>query len=133
SLRRTCAVLVGLLDRTYARIGNEEYVRANRSFGLTTLRRKHVRIEEGRARLSFTAKGGIERFFTIDDPLLVQVLEVALERPGRRLFRYEGAGGEWKDLDSDQVNEFIREATGQAFTAKDFRTWKASALVAGDL
>src|SRR5690606_13777178 len=128
TLRKMCAVLVALLDRTYARIGNEEYVRANRSFGLSTLRRQHAVVEGGCVRLKFTAKGGLERDLTVDDPDLVRVLQESLERRGRRLFRYRD-GRRWKDLESDAVNEFLHEVAGEAFTAKDFRTWKASALM----
>lgn len=133
TLRKICATLVALLDRTYARIGSEEYVRANRSFGLSTLRRKHITVDGRSARISFRAKGGEERSFTVDDARLVGVLRASAERRGRRLFRYRDDDGRLRDLDADQVNDFLREVAGEPFTAKDFRTWKASALVAGAL
>lgn len=133
TLRKMCAVLVALLDRTFARIGNEEYVRANHSFGLSTLRRRHVTVNGSCAELSFQAKGGMERLLRVDDPGLVRVLSACAERRGRRLFRYQDEDGRWVDLESDEVNDFLRDVAGEDFTAKDFRTWKASALVAGDL
>ena len=133
TLRKACAALVALLDYTHARIGNEEYVRSNQSFGLSTLRRKHVAFEGRTARLTFPAKGGEERSFTIDDPDLVRMLEAQVERRGYRIFRYRNDDGRLRDLSAEKVNDFLREVTGEAFTAKDFRTWKASALVAGEL
>ncbi len=132
TLRRMCAALVALLDCTCARIGNEEYVKANGSFGLSTLRRKHLTLEGKEAALTFVAKGGLERALTVQDRALVQVLREAQDRPGRRLFRYR-EGRRWRDLEADQVNEFLQEVAGDAFTAKDFRTWKASALAAAYL
>jgi DNA topoisomerase I len=133
TLRKTCATLVALLDHTYARIGNEEYVRANRSFGLSTLRRKHLTVNGRSVRVSFAAKGGEERSFTVDDPRLARILRAGMESRGYRVFRYADEEGRLKDLGADQVNDFLREIAGEAFTAKDFRTWKASALVAGEL
>ena len=132
TLRKMCAVLVALLDRTYARIGNEEYERANGSFGLSTLRRKHATVEDRRVHLAFPSKGGAERVLTVKHPPLVRIIEAGIERPGHRLFRYR-ENGRWRDLDSDQVNEFLRDTVSEEFTAKDFRTWKASALMAGHL
>lgn len=133
TLRKACAALVALLDHTYARIGNEEYVRSNQSFGLSTLRRKHVALEGRRAHLVFPAKGGEERSYTIDDPGLVRILRESVEGRGYRVFRYENGDGRLKDLDAGRVNEFLDDIAGEDFTAKDFRTWKASALVAGEL
>jgi DNA topoisomerase-1 len=132
TLRKMSAVLVALLDRTYARIGNEEYVRANGSFGLSTLRRKHAAVEGRRVLLTFPAKGGAERVLTVKHPPLVRIIEAGIERPGHRLFRYR-ENGRWRDLEADQVNEFLGDIVSEDFTAKDFRTWKASALMAGDL
>jgi DNA topoisomerase-1 len=107
-------------------------VRANGSFGLSTLRRKHAAVEGRRALLTFPGKGGGERVLTVNHPPLVRIIGAGIDRPGRRLFRYR-ENGRWRDLASDQVNEFLRETVGEEFTAKDFRTWKASALMAGDL
>lgn len=131
--RKACAALVALLDHTYARIGGEEYVRSNGSFGLSTLRRKHVTLEGGRAHLAFPAKGGEERSYIIDDPGLVRILRENVACRGYRIFRYEDQDGRLKNLDASRVNEFLGDIAGEDFTAKDFRTWKASALVAGEL
>lgn len=133
TLRKACAALVALLDRTYARIGNEEYVRSNQSFGLSTLRRKHVTLEGRRAHIVFPAKGGEERSYTITDPGLVRILRDNVECRGYRIFRYVGDDGRLKDLDASRVNGFLGDIAGEDFTAKDFRTWKASAMVAGEL
>lgn len=133
TLRKISALVVALLDRTCARVGNEEYVRTNRSYGLSTLRRRHVTVEAGRIELRFRAKGGLERVLRVEDRALARVLKKCTDRPGRRLFRYRNGTGGWEDLESDQVNDFLREIAGEAFTAKDFRTWKASAMVAGEL
>jgi DNA topoisomerase I len=133
TLHKMCATLVTLLDQTHARVGNEEYARANRSFGLSTLRRKHVVVEEKHVRLDFPSKGGEERSYTVDDPRLVRTLKDCVAHGKGQVFRYVADDGRLKDLDSEQVNDFLGEVAGDAFTAKDFRMWKASALVAGDL
>ncbi len=133
TLDKMCATLVTLLDQTHARVGNEEYARTNRSFGLSTLRRKHVVAKGSRIRLDFPAKGGEERSYTVDDPRLVRTLKSCMARRSGQLFRYVADDGRLKDLDSEQVNDYLREVARDDFTAKDFRMWRASALVAGEL
>jgi len=124
---KVLAVVVRLLDATRMRIGNDEYVRANGSYGLTTLTNRHVRfVPDGRLVLRFRGKGGAEHEVAIDDKRLAKLVRRCHELPGQRLFQYVDDAGEMKPIDSDQVNAYLREAMGADFTAKDFRTWGAT-------
>lgn len=124
---KVLAVLVTLLDTTRARVGNEEYARANRSYGLSTLRDRHVRfVRDGRAVLRYRGKSGIEHEVMIDDRRLVRLVRRCQELPGQLLFQYVDDEGVTRPVDSDQINEYLREVMGEAFTAKDFRTWGAT-------
>lgn len=126
---KVLALVVMLLDRTRIRVGNEEYARSNKSYGLTTLRNRHVKfLREGRALLRFHGKGGIEHEVKIDDKRLVAIVRKLEELPGQLLFQYLGDDDERHPVDSTLVNEYLREAMGQEFTAKDFRTWNATVL-----
>ena len=124
---KVLAVVVALLDSTLARIGNAEYARDNKSFGLTTLRDRHVRfIRDGRAVMQFRGKGGIEHEIKVNDRRLARIIQHCQQLPGQHLFQYIGDDGEHHQIDSDQVNDYIAEAMGADFTAKDFRTWGAT-------
>jgi len=124
---KVLAVVVTLLDTTRVRIGNAEYARDNKSFGLTTLRNRHVSfIRDGRAVLNFRGKGGVQHEVLIDDKRIVQIVRHCQEIPGQHLFQYVTDGGQRCPIDSDQVNDYLREAMGDDFTAKDFRTWGAT-------
>lgn len=131
SRNRVLAGMVAVLDATSIRIGNEEYVRANKSYGLSTLRIKHVTNVNGHVALSFRAKGGIRRETTIEDKRLVRLLTQLRRLPGAHVFQYRGDEGELHAADAAAVNDYLHEATGSPVTAKDFRTWKASSLAAG--
>ncbi len=121
------AVVVALLDSTLVRIGNVEYARDNKSFGLTTLRDRHVKfIRDGRAVMQFRGKGGIPHEITINDRRLARIVRHCQQLPGQHLFQYIGDDGEHHQIDSDQVNDYIAQAMGSDFTAKDFRTWGAT-------
>ena len=120
------ATLVRLLDTTYVRIGNEEYARTNRSFGLTTLKNRHADIRGSRLRLRFRGKSGIEQEVDLEDPRVARVVRRCQAMPGQDLFQYEGDDGERRTVGSADVNDYIREASGADFTAKDFRTWHAT-------
>lgn len=123
---KVLAAVVTLLDATRVRIGNTEYARDNKSFGLTTLRKRHVRfIRDGRALLNFRGKGGIQHEVRIDDRRIAQIVRRCEELPGRHLFQYMTDSG-LCPIDSGQVNGYLREAMGEDFTAKDFRTWGAT-------
>ena len=121
------AVVVGLLDATRIRIGNEEYVRDNASYGLTTLRNRHARfVRDARLILQFRGKGGAQHEATVDDRRLVRLVRRCQQLPGQQLFQYVDDGGARRPVTSDQVNEYLRDVMGADFTAKDFRTWGAT-------
>jgi DNA topoisomerase IB len=124
---RVLAVIVSLLDATRVRIGNSEYARDNKSFGLTTLRDRHVKFSrDGRAILNFRGKGGVQHEILISDKRIAQIVRECHELPGQHLFQYVSDDGQRCAIDSGQVNEYLREAMGDDFTAKDFRTWGAT-------
>jgi DNA topoisomerase IB len=124
---KVLAVLVSLLDATRARIGNESYVRDNNSYGLTTLRNRHAAfVHDGRARLSFRGKGGVEHEVAIDDRRLAGIVRHCQQLPGQLLFQYLDDDGLRRPVTSDLVNEYLKDVTGADFTAKDFRTWIAT-------
>jgi len=120
------ATIVRLLDTTLIRVGNDEYARENRSFGLTTLRRRHAVVRGNHFRLHFRGKSGVEHEVAIDDPRVTRIVRRCQEMPGQQLFHFVDEAGERHPVDSDHVNEFLREASGADFTAKDFRTWHGS-------
>jgi len=124
---KVLAVVVSLLDATRIRVGNTEYARDNKSFGLTTLRNRHVTfIRDGRAVLNFRGKGGVQHEILIDDKRIVKIVRRCQEIPGQDLFQYINDEGQRSPIDSGQVNDYLREAMGDDFTAKDFRTWGAT-------
>lgn len=131
-LERACATAVRLLDIGYFRIGNDAYTDANGSFGLTTLERQHARRRGDAIVFSFIGKSGISHTITVDDPSAVEALEVMRTRPtngSQRLLAHKEQG-EWGDLDSSEVNGYLKELFGGSFTAKDFRTWHATVIAA---
>jgi DNA topoisomerase-1 len=117
------ATIVRLLDTTYVRIGNEEYARENKSFGLTTLRNRHAAVSGSRIRLRFRGKSGKEHEVALDDPRVARVVRRCQAMPGQDLFQYVDEDGEPHSVGSADVNEYIRAASGADFTAKEFRTW----------
>jgi DNA topoisomerase IB len=124
---KVLAVIVSLLDATRVRVGNTEYARDNKSFGLTTLRARHVKfIPDGRAMLNFRGKGGVAHEVLINDKRIAQIVRHCQELPGQHLFQYVSDDGQRCPIDSGQVNDYLREAMGDDFTAKDFRTWGAT-------
>ena len=129
---KVLAVVVSLLDATRIRIGNAEYARDNESFGLTTLKDKHVRfVKDGRARFSFRGKGGLEHDVTVDDKRLSKIVRNCQHLPGQQLFQYVDDDGSRHPVTSDQVNAYLQDAMGEDFTAKDFRTWGATLSAIG--
>ena len=127
---KVLATIVRLLERTLIRVGNEEYARANRSYGLTTLREKHVDVSGARVRFRFRGKSGKEHDLDVRDPRLARVMRTLQDLPGQELFRYVDADGAVHSVDSADVNAYLREVTGADFTAKDFRTWAGTVLAA---
>jgi DNA topoisomerase-1 len=128
SRERVLAAVVSLLDSTFARIGNREYRRANGSFGLTTLENRHAREIRGGIRLEFQGKSGVRHELDIDDPRVVRVVRRCQSLPGQRLFQFLDESGRVQAVDSQDVNDWLREATGREMTAKGFRTWHGTAL-----
>ena len=129
---KVLAVVVILLDATRVRIGNAEYARDNNSFGLTTLRNRHVQfVRDGKLLFRFRGKGGAEHEIAIDDRRLVRLVRKCHQLPGQRLFQYVDDTGDRRPVDSDQVNAYLRDAMGADFTAKDFRTWGATLRAIG--
>jgi DNA topoisomerase-1 len=128
--RKILAALVRLLERTLARIGNEEYAQANNSFGLTTLRNRHVTVSGTRVIFDFRAKHGVQRHIELQDRKLAAILRRCKDIPGQELFQYVDAEGERHSVGSEDVNAYLREISGEEITAKDFRTWAATNLAA---
>jgi DNA topoisomerase-1 len=127
---RVLALVTRLLDATYIRVGNEEYARDNRSFGLTTMRERHVEIENSRVRFRFQGKSGRAHVVDLRDARVARALTRLQELPGQQLFQWVDDAEEVHGVESDDVNAYIREAAGDDFTAKDFRTWAGTVLAA---
>lgn len=125
SPERVVAAVVRLLDLAALRVGNEEYAAANNSFGATTLRRRHAKLTGRTLRLSYRSKGGLRREVTVSDRCLATLVRRLQDLPGQHLFQYED-DGDYCAVGSDDVNAYIREAMGEAFSARHFRTWSAS-------
>jgi DNA topoisomerase IB len=125
--QKVLAMVISILDATRVRVGNVEYARDNKSFGLTTLLNRHVSfIRDGRAVLHFRGKGGVPHEVLIDDKRIVSIMRHCQELPGQQLFQYVTDDGQRAPIDSGQVNDYLRDAMGVDFTAKDFRTWGAT-------
>lgn len=120
------AAVVRLLDTTLIRVGNEEYARTNRSYGLTTLRNRHARVSGSRLMLRFRGKSGVQHEVLLDDARVAGVVRRCQELPGQELFQYTDDSGAAHVVDSADVNDYIRSLCGDEFTAKDFRTWHAT-------
>ena len=127
---KVLAAAVAMLESTLVRVGNEAYRQSNDSYGLTTLRTRHVRISRGRARFRFKGKSGKEHEIEVDDPRLVKIVRRCLEIPGYELFQWVDDEGRRHSIDSGDVNDYIEVAAGADFTAKDFRTWAGTVLAA---
>ena len=125
-----CASVVRLLESTRARVGNVEYARTNGSYGLTTLRNRHVEIDRATLRFRFRGKSGVEHVVSIADRRLARVIERCRDLPGQELFAYVDDEGAVVPIHSDDVNEYLRGVSGADVTAKDFRTWSATTLCA---
>jgi DNA topoisomerase-1 len=123
---RVLATIVRLLDTTWLRIGNEAYRRANGSFGLSTLRRRHARPSGSELRLSFIGKSGVRHEARVSDRRVARVVRRCQELPGQELFRFVDNDGSVHRIDSSDVNDWLAEVAGENITAKDFRTWHAS-------
>jgi DNA topoisomerase-1 len=133
SREKVLATVVKLLETTAIRIGNEEYARDNESFGLTTLRNHHVTVTGSNVRFAFKGKSGQTHEMGLTDRRLARIIKQCQELPGQELFQYVDDEGRACSVDSSDVNAYLREITGQDFTAKDFRTWAGTVLAAQEL
>jgi DNA topoisomerase-1 len=124
------ATVVRLLERTFIRIGNEEYARANKSFGLTTMKDRHVTVKGPRLRFCFRGKSGRQHEVDLTDRRIAKIVSKCQDLPGQDLFQYVSDEGEVRDITSQDVNDYLREITNENFTAKDFRTWAGTVLAA---
>jgi DNA topoisomerase-1 len=127
SLPAVTAALVRLLDTTMVRVGNDEYARTNKSYGLTTLRKRHAALTGDKLRLKFRGKSGVEHEVALKDRRVARIVQRCQALPGQELFKYRDDAGQLHSVGSAEVNDYVRAASGGDFTAKDFRTWHASA------
>jgi DNA topoisomerase-1 len=125
---KVMATVITLLDATLIRVGNTQYARDNRSYGLTTLRNRHVEINGSAIRFQFRGKSGVEHQITVKDRRLARIIKRCQEIPGQNLFQYLDESGERHTVSSSDVNAYLQTLTGTDFTAKDYRTWAGSAL-----
>ena len=132
---KVLAAILALMERTCMRVGNERYAEENDSFGITTLRNRHVKVRGSRIEFQFKGKGGkFHRIALDDDPKLARIVRRCRELPGQELFQYlDEESGETQSVGSADVNEYLKEITGRDVTAKDFRTWNGTVYVANML
>jgi Topoisomerase IB len=126
---KVVATIVQLLERTLIRIGNEEYARENKSFGLTTMKNRHVKVDGPQLRFRFRGKSGRQHEVDVTDRRIAKIVSKCQDLPGQNLFQYLN-NGEVREVTSQDVNDYLREISGQNFTAKDFRTWAGTLLAA---
>jgi DNA topoisomerase-1 len=127
---KVLATVVRLLETTLIRVGNDEYARENKSYGLTTLRNRHARVNGRKVVFNFTGKSGIEHRIDVEDAALARIVRKCREIPGQDLFTYLDDEGTPRDVGSADVNDYLRAIAGEDVTAKDFRTWAATTLAA---
>ncbi|NVO29575.1 DNA topoisomerase IB [Hymenobacter lapidiphilus] len=120
---KVVALVLTLMDQSFIRVGNKEYAKKNKTYGLTTLRDKHVNVSGADVRFSFVGKKGVPHDLTIHDRKLARMVQKCKEIPGQHLFQYYAPDGHRQELESGDVNEYLHEATGLSLSAKDFRTW----------
>ena len=125
---RVLATVVQLLEKSLIRVGNDEYARKNRSFGLTTMRNKHVKVRGSTVKFEFKGKSGVRHSVDVEDQRLARIVRACQELPGQELFEYLDDEGQRRDIESADVNEYLKEISGEDFTAKDFRTWAGTVL-----
>jgi len=128
---KVLAAVVKLLEKTFIRVGNDEYARANHSFGLTTMKDGHVKIDGSKVRFIFRGKSGVEHELTLENRRLAKIVKQCRDLPGQDLFQYRDHDGRVIDIGSADVNAYLKAITGQDFTSKDFRTWAGTVLAAG--
>ena len=130
---KVMATVVWLLERTLIRIGTSEYAKSNKSFGLTTLRRRHVQIIGSKLRFEFRGKSGIVHSVAVTDRRIARIVQRCRDLPGQELFQYVDDEGYRQTVEAEDVNAYLREIAGEEVTAKDFRTWAGTMLAAESL
>ncbi|GGM07724.1 DNA topoisomerase [Pseudomonas asuensis] len=133
SREKVMATVISLLDATLIRVGNQQYAKSNKSYGLTTLRNRHADVTGNTIRFHFRGKSGVEHNIKLTDPKLARTVKRCLELPGQHLFQYLDDDGERHTVTSSDVNAYLHELSGADFTAKDYRTWAGSALALSTL
>jgi len=123
---KVLATVIALMQQTGIRVGNDEYAASNGSYGLTTLEHRHVRVRGQRIVFNFRGKGGKSHLIEVRDRKLSRIVKASLGIPGRRLFQYLDERARYRPVSAQDVNRYLREATGHAFTAKEFRTWQGT-------
>ena len=131
--KKVLAAIVRLMEVTLIRVGNEEYARTNHSYGLTTMRNRHVQVDRTRVTFKFQGKSGVRHAIDLTDRRLAKIIQRCQDIPGYELFQYVDGDGEPHNIDSTDVNEYLREISCEEFTAKDFRTWAGTVLASAML
>ncbi len=127
---KVLATIVSIMERTFIRVGNEEYAKQNSSYGLTTIRNRHVKVKGAKVSFKFRGKSGVDQAVEVADRRLARIVTKVQDLTGQELFGYIDEEGNVRDVKSQDVNDYLREITGQEFTAKDFRTWAGTVLAA---
>ena len=133
SRRQILATVVQLLDKTLIRVGSDEYAKENRSYGLTTLRAKHVQVEGDELSFSFRGKSGVQQALSITDRRIARIVQRRQDLPGQELFQYLDEAGKRQAIASEDVNDYLGDISGRQVTAKDFRTWGGTMLAGTEL
>lgn len=126
--KKVLALVVRLMEETHIRIGNDCYARENKSYGLSTLRKRHVQVSKGKMKFNFIGKKGKEHSVTLQDKKLVKLVNQCEEIPGWEVFKYYDEDGQKHSIDSGMINEYIQNISGEIYSAKDFRTWSATKI-----
>lgn len=127
---KVLATLVDLLEKTLIRVGNEEYAKENKSYGLTTMQNKHVEVDQNEITFTFKGKSNQYHEITLKDKQLAKIVDELQDLPGQELFQYVDDNDNLHEIHSEDINDYLQEITGQEFTAKDFRTWRGTTLAA---
>lgn len=133
SKEKILATIIWLLEHTFIRIGNEQYSQENNSFGLTTFRNKHVRVRGNEIKFTFRGKSGVEHEIEVENPKVSKIIRKCIELPGYELFQYIDENNNRHTVDSNDVNEFLKDITSDDFSAKDFRTWGGTSIASVNL
>lgn len=131
--KRVIATVIWLLQKTFIRVGNEEYAKENDSFGLTTLRNRHVKVKGSEVKFNFKGKSGVEHLVSVSNPKVAKIIKQCIELPGFELFQYVDENGNRHVVDSADVNSYLSDTTKEKITAKEFRTWGGTTLGATTL